>query len=128
MAPHLGKRKRIIREELEVASCSPTPGSASEREEGEDIQDIFRRAFEAKFKPLEAEKKKKLKVGKEIEIQDEEEESDWSGISDEEEEERKVEVVDVSKPYKPTERMSKAELRAFMVRRKTVLNDIAPKN
>jgi hypothetical protein len=133
MAPHLGKRKRITREELEEASRSPTPetgsgSSGSEEEEGgADIHDIFRRAFEAKFKPLEVEKKK-LELEKEDEVlEDEEEESDWSGISDEDEEAHKIEVVDVSQSHNKNERMSKAEMRAFMVSRNHRTQAITPK-
>jgi hypothetical protein len=129
MAPHLGKRKRITREELEEPSRSPTPDSGSESSESDgekaDLQEIFRRAFEAKFKPLEVEKKKR-KVEEAPEELEDEEESDWSGISDEDEEGEpkvevvdvsipKVEVVDVSIPKAKVEKMSKAEMRAFMV-------------
>ena len=64
MAPSLGKRKRITREELEKASedvSSPSNSNSEGSDSEEDIQDIFRRAFEAKFKPLESESIKKCK-------------------------------------------------------------------
>lgn len=114
------KRKRITREELEQPSLSPTPSSseAESDSEGGNIQDIFRKAFEAKFKPLDVEPKKRKveEVVEDAEQEEEEEESDWSGISSDEDEPN-VEVVEYRTPAQiATERASKAELKAFMVR------------
>jgi hypothetical protein len=114
MAPTLGKRKRISRAELEQPSRSPSPSSGSEESGGEDLQAIFRRAFEAKFKPLAVEPKKP-KIEK-IEVQEEEEEeededTDWAGISDEEE---GVEVIEYKDSRFDDDDTSKAEMKAFM--------------
>jgi hypothetical protein len=117
MAPQLGKRKRITREQLERPSRSPSPEASSDNE---DMQELFRRAFEKKFKPLDVEpvtiKAKETPV--EEEEEDEEEgsdaEDDWSGLSDDDT--PKVEVIE----YKDTtyddsdEATSKALKRAFM--------------
>lgn len=120
----LGKRKRVSREQLEQPSRSPSPSSSSgsESEEEEDLQDAFRRAFEAKFKPLDDGPKKKKKV-EDIVLEDpkdqEEDDSDWSGISSEEEDEQ-VQVFDYANTQPTNEPISKAELRAFMVRTQNI--------
>jgi hypothetical protein len=116
MAPTLGKRKRISRAELEQPSRSPSPSSASSDSEGEDLQAIFRRAFEAKFKPLPAETKKakieevRMEVEEEEEDEDEED-TDWAGISEGEDD---VEVIDYTNSRLGREDMSRAEMKAFM--------------
>jgi hypothetical protein len=113
MALNLGKRKRISRAELEQQSRSPSPSSGSSDTGGEDLQAIFRRAFEAKFRPL-AEERKKLKTAKsEVpeEVEGEDDDSDWSGISDEG---NGVQVVEFTGLELEPDAMSKAELRAFM--------------
>ncbi|KAF2114893.1 hypothetical protein BDV96DRAFT_600056 [Lophiotrema nucula] len=115
MAPTLGKRKRITRDELEQPSRPPSPSSASSESESdsEDVQDIFRRAFEAKFKPLEVDSKKPRVEEVNLELEDQEEEdSDWSGITSDEEEQ--VQVVEYSHLRHTGDRASKAEQRAFM--------------
>ncbi|KAF2715012.1 hypothetical protein K504DRAFT_354017, partial [Pleomassaria siparia CBS 279.74] len=121
----LGKRKRIARADVCRKAPSPPPSTASESD-GEDIQAIFRRAFEAKFAPLpEEHKKPKLSTEEkrdkeELEQEDEGEESDWSGISSEEEEEEEeegvnnVEVIEYSGVSHTSAPASRAELRAFM--------------
>jgi hypothetical protein len=114
MAPTLGKRKRISREELERPSRSPSPSSGSSDSDREDLQAIFRRAFEAKFKPLAVEPKKQRI--EEIEIRDEEEEedeegSDWSGINDEED---VVQVIEYTGSQLERDDTSRAEMKAFM--------------
>ncbi|KAI1528103.1 hypothetical protein PtrSN002B_008190, partial [Pyrenophora tritici-repentis] len=60
MAPTLGKRKRVTRAELERPSRSESPSSNVSHDDSgaEDLQAIFRRAFEAKFAPLPVEDKK----------------------------------------------------------------------
>ncbi|KAH7122486.1 hypothetical protein B0J11DRAFT_340450 [Dendryphion nanum] len=115
MATSLGKRKRISREQLEQPSRSPSPSSGSESEDSgkEDLQDAFRRAFEAKFKPLNLEPKKKEKVEVIVEDEDEpEDDSDWSGMSSDAKDE--VEIFDYATTQVISERASKAEKRAFM--------------
>lgn len=120
MAFALGKRKRVSREEFSRPSRSPSPSShASDSEGQDDLQAIFRRAFEAKFKPLDAEPKKKPKIEK-VEIEEEEEEeSDWSGISSEDEDSsgNQVEVFDyaAAQAQRTEDKASKSEMRAFMV-------------
>lgn len=110
MAPQLGKRKRVTREELERPSRSPSPSSGSDNE---DMQELFRRAFEAKFKPLDvAPKKPKIEEAPVVE-EEEEEESEWSGLSDDES--NRVEVIEYKDPtYDSDEEASKAAKRAFM--------------
>lgn len=77
------------------------------------MRDIFRRAFEARYKPLDVDSKEQ-KLEKRLVHQEEElEDSDWSGISDDDDG-GTVEVVDVSNAKAASERASKAEMRAFM--------------
>ncbi|KZM23689.1 pre-rRNA processing and 40S ribosomal subunit assembly [Ascochyta rabiei] len=112
MAPQLGKRKRVTREELERPSRSPSPASGSDNE---DLQELFRRAFEAKFKPLDvAPKKPRIEETPTVdEAEEDEEESDWSGLSDDES--NKVEVIEYKDAtYDSDEEASKAAKRAFM--------------
>ncbi|KAF1957393.1 hypothetical protein CC80DRAFT_410694 [Byssothecium circinans] len=113
MAHALGKRKRITREELEHPSRSPSPSSDSD---AEDVQALFRKAFEAKFKPLEIEPvQKKVNEDESEDGEEEEDESDWSGISSEGEEDNNVEVIDYAADSLPTsEKASRGEMRAFM--------------
>jgi hypothetical protein len=111
MAPKLGKRKRVTRAELEQPSRSPSPSSG---DDSDDIQERFRRAFEAKFKPLDVEPKKPKIEQAPVEVESEsEEDSDWSGLSGDEA--NKVQVVE----YKALEQLAdeenaKLEKRAFM--------------
>jgi hypothetical protein len=112
MAATLGKRKRVSREELQRPSQSSSPSSGSANSDAEDLQAIFRRAFEAKFKPLPKEpKKQKIVEALEEEKQEQEEESDWSGISDEEDD---VQVIEHTDSWLDLDDTSKAEMRAFM--------------
>ena len=125
MAPQLGKRKRVTREQLERPSRSPSP-EESGSSDNEDMQELFRRAFEKKFKPLDVEpvtsKAKETPAEEDDEDDDEDEdeeegsgaEDDWSGLSDDDT--PKVEVIE----YKDAtyddsdEATSKALKRAFM--------------
>jgi hypothetical protein len=116
MAPTLGKRKRVTRSELEQPSRSASPSFAEQESDGEDLQAIFRRAFEARFKPIELEpvnvKPKQLEV--EEEDTSEGEDSDWSGISSSSE--PSVEVVEYADTQRAAEdKASRAEMRKFMV-------------
>ncbi|KAH7378386.1 hypothetical protein DE146DRAFT_637877 [Phaeosphaeria sp. MPI-PUGE-AT-0046c] len=112
MAPTLGKRKRVSRAELEQPSRSPSPSSNSDSE-GEDLQAIFRRAFEAKFKPLAVEPKKQKVVPVEVQQDDEEEDedTDWAGISDNEDD---IEVIEYKDSRLDEDDSSRAEMKAFM--------------
>ena len=78
MAAILGKRKRQVRENNR--STKPASEEPSETQ-NEDVQDIFRRHFEAHFKPLSTTKKPVKAVDKNL-IDEEEEESEWEGISE----------------------------------------------
>jgi hypothetical protein len=118
MAPHLGKRKRVTREELK--QLSPSPSSASLDSDGDDMQARFRKAFEAKFAPLDIEPVTKVQKVEEP-GEDLEEDSDWSGIStpgdddeDEDETSRGVQVFDYTAAQQPRMKGSKSEYRAFM--------------
>jgi hypothetical protein len=112
MAPALGKRKRVTRKELEQPSRSPSPSSGPSDDSGaEDLQAIFRRAFEAKFKPLPVEPKKPKIEEVPVEEEPEEEESDWSGISDNED---GVEVIEYQDPTRELDETERAEMKAFM--------------
>ena len=112
----IGKRKRTATKvppaKKRVKSPSPEPSDS------EDLRDAFRRAFEAKFKPLEGVSKPETKEPEpadesESEEENEEEDSEWEGISGDEKG-NQVEVVEVSGP-RYNERASKSELKAFMV-------------
>jgi hypothetical protein len=76
MAVSLGKRKRS------GATTRAGRESPNDSESDERIQDIFRKAFEAKFKPLPAADRSKPEAAKKPEDADEECESDWSGFSE----------------------------------------------
>lgn len=70
MAPVLGKRKA-------------RPVDREPATEPEDAQAIFRRHFEAQFKPLPVAAKPVLAAGSEDETDSDGEDSEWDGISDE---------------------------------------------
>ncbi|RAL60066.1 hypothetical protein DID88_000692 [Monilinia fructigena] len=145
MPATLGKRKRISATTtsssklLRVSKTTPTipePGSESkssdsssdDEDDGEeeeddteplDPQEIFRRHFEAQFKPLPP-TSKTSKASEIIEDPKNEEDDDWDGLSDnsaedEVEEQNGVQVVEhVKKVDSRIAGMTKAELRAFM--------------
>jgi hypothetical protein len=81
-----------------------------------DAQEIFRRHFEAQFKPLPVVAPVRvapaLKEDQEDDISDEEE-SEWDGIS-EEDDDNKVEIIDHASTTLQTSTMSKSELKKFM--------------
>ncbi|OBT82766.1 hypothetical protein VE02_08091 [Pseudogymnoascus sp. 03VT05] len=108
--------------------AAKTMAKSDEEEEELDAAEIFRRHFEARFKPLPDVKEKRVgKKGAVVVEDDDDEDEEWGGLSGEsedyEEEEdsdeddgvkrRKIDVVEhtsaVSAP-----KMSKAELKAFM--------------
>lgn len=123
MAPTTGKRKRVTRAELEAPSRSPTPSSDSG---AEDLQAIFQRAFEKKFKPLPSEAKKvKVEAEPVAEEEDEEEESDWSGINDTEGD---VEVVEFTAPQHERDESEWALKKAFMSSKPPKSGDIPTQN
>jgi hypothetical protein len=110
MAPTLGKRKRRTAEATEDNREDDGEGSASLEL---DAQEIFRRHFEAQFKPLPV-VQKTVKEPEEAPPEDEsEEDSEWDGIS--EEEETTVQVVEHVDAHSQIAAMSKEELKVFMV-------------
>ena len=123
MAPHLGKRKRVTRAEVELASRSPTPSSASASDdEGDHVQALFRKAFEAKFAPLDGpvkkqrvERKAVVEEKSEEDEEDDGEESDWSGISSDCDSGPTVQVVEYTSTRSKSDTASKSEYRAYMV-------------
>lgn len=108
MAPTLGKRKR------ETADSS-RKARIIESEESDtlelDAQEIFRRHFEAQFKPLPPIRKPTTVIEQESEDVSEEE-SEWDGIS--EAGEGMVQVIEHTDAQRIAA-MSKEELKAFMV-------------
>lgn len=116
MAPQLGKRKRITRKDLERSSPSPSPSDGSD---SGDMQELFRRAFEKKFKPLAVEPltpnitEPVVEEGAELD----EEESDWAGLSDDSDDDTspKVQVIEYKDATLASdEETPKALKRAFM--------------
>jgi hypothetical protein len=109
MATTLGKRKRRSagvhkydrRKEYKVSNSLDL-----------DAQEIFRRHFEAQFRPL-PELRKAAKVVEEAEEDGSEEGSSWNGLS--EDEGNGVQVVEHTNAQSRMAAMSKGELKAFMV-------------
>ena len=107
MSTTLGKRKRAVHRK-ESARRAESEGSESEQL---DAQEIFRRHFEAQFKPLPVVKKDI--VMEETPQEESEEDSDWDGISDGEAD--GVQVVEHTDALSRMAAMSKEELKSFMV-------------
>jgi hypothetical protein len=109
MAAILGKRKRnsAVTEAVYTDRSHQRPESPVV-----DPQEIFRRHFEAQFKPL-PQIEKPTERSPEVRSDDSEEESDWEGISDEEE--NVVTVVEHQHAQSHMAPMSKDELKSFMV-------------
>ncbi|KAF7877652.1 hypothetical protein EAF04_001323 [Stromatinia cepivora] len=107
--------------EEEASDNSPDDDDEDDEDDSEplDPQEIFRRHFEAQFKPLPP-TIIKSKASQTIDDAENEEIDDWEGLSnnsseDDEEEENGVQVVEhVKKVDSRIAGMSKAELRAFM--------------
>ena len=106
----LGKRKRSAPSTAMVAPEDSASGSQ------EDLQEVFRRHFEAQFKPL-PDQKPQMGPSKttETDLGPDEDVSDWDGISTDEEE-LSIEVVEYATPIKAEKpELSKEELKGFMV-------------
>jgi len=103
MSSTLGKRKR------RVVTSKTT--EAEDIAAAEHAQEVFRRHFEAQFKPLPVVKKHAV-VEQGQEEEDDGEESEWGGISDGENDVRVVEHTDA---YARMAAMSKEQLKSFMV-------------
>ncbi|KAG0652396.1 Forty S assembly factor [Hyphodiscus hymeniophilus] len=107
MATTLGKRKRRATEKgLDTREGSNKESTCPEV----DAQELFRRHFEAKFKPLPVVKKVEEVIV--VQEDDSEDDSDWDGISDDDQ--GAVEVVEHSDFESRLALMSKEELKAFM--------------
>jgi hypothetical protein len=78
MTPTLGKRKRKGVEAIQ--SAREVSEESSNGQDG-NVLDIFRRHFEAHFKPLHMARQVAY-IAKEAPTDDEEEESEWEGISE----------------------------------------------
>jgi hypothetical protein len=109
MASLLGKRKRRAPEAPKIERREESEESdASEL----DAQEIFRRHFEAQFKPLPVAQKSSKPAAEEV-ADESEEEYNWDGISDDEG--NGVQVVEHTEALARTAAMSKEELKSFMV-------------
>ncbi|KAG4432332.1 hypothetical protein IFR05_012182 [Cadophora sp. M221] len=106
MSTKLGKRKRATPKK-EPAHRAESEESGSEEM---DAQEIFRRHFEAQFKPLPT--VTRGIVMEEVQQEESEEDSDWGGISDGEE--NGVQVVEHTDALSRMAAMSKEELKSFM--------------
>jgi hypothetical protein len=78
MAPSLGKRKRHITETIQNTRAASEESSESQDEE---VQDVFRRHFEAHFKPLPTVKKATDMAEDDPDVEDEDD-TEWEGISE----------------------------------------------
>ncbi len=106
MSTMLGKRKR-----REAGVEKENISNASDSSEF-DAQEIFRRHFEAQFKPLPA-IKKQAPIVEDASEDEPDDETDWDGISDDEED--GVQVVEHTDAQARTAGMNKEELKKFMV-------------
>jgi len=109
MATTLGKRKR---RSAEVHKDDQRKEYKVSNSPDLDVQEIFRRHFEAQFKPLPV-LRKAAKVVEEAEEDDSEEGSSWGGLS--EDGGNGVQVVEHTDAQSRMAAMSKDELKAFMV-------------
>jgi hypothetical protein len=118
MASLLGKRKRTNKAAVSVAASKRDIAAADAEENAQELQDIFRRAFEAKFKPLVVEEEEAVFKDDEDLAMEADSDNDWDGLSadDEEDEERpnQVQVVEHG-TIAETEALTRAEMKAFMV-------------
>ena len=111
MSTALGKRKR----EAKASKKEATQSSSEESNSLElDAQEIFRRHFEAQFKPLPDEPKKVAKVEIVEDEDSEDDDSEWDGISEGGGDQ--VEVIEHTDAESRMAAMSKEELKKFMVR------------
>lgn len=124
----LGKRKRSSSSTAKARAKLQEDPSTSDTE---DLQEVFRRHFEAKFKPLSPAKKSREadNVTQELEAEDGDDEGDadsWGGVSsDDAGDNEDVEMADGIEVVEHTglgryDRASKAEMKAFMVRQRTL--------
>lgn len=112
MAVSLGKRKRRQAREVPVTLDSHV---SDDEEDRQALQDIFRKHFEAKYKPLPLiEKKAAIELLNDLSVSEEDDEDEWSGFSgDEQTTVQIVQHVDITETQEET---NKRELREFLVR------------
>jgi hypothetical protein len=109
MVPTLGKRKR---ETADSSRKARIIGSERSDSLELDAKEIFRRHFEAQFKPLPS-IRKPTKVTEQESEDVSEEESEWDGLS--EDGDGKVQVIEHTDAQSRMAAMSKEELKTFMV-------------
>jgi hypothetical protein len=114
MAVTLGKRKRRVNQ---VSGHQDVGEGRAGLDEGPRPEDVFRRLFEARFRPLVTGNPSEgegegLQEGSDVDAEE------WAGFSDEEEEEEHgVEVVEYDgKVVGAVDRLARREVKAFMVR------------
>jgi len=119
MAVTLGKRKR----RLNAVSGNRERGvGLDDNDEGPRAEDVFRRLFEARFRPLTARNPSEGE-GEGLEEEGDGDVEEWAGFSDDEEEEEEeeedggVEVVECGGSFVGAvdHRVGRREVRAFMV-------------
>jgi hypothetical protein len=109
MDPILGKRKR--RADLE-ASTSPAPVDTASTKH---LQALFRKHFEAKYKPLPTLSLAQPSTGEDDSISSESEQSDWEGIDADNSSNIPV-IEHIDRPA-TTDDVPRSELKKFMVHR-----------
>lgn len=129
MAVVLGKRKRGSSKPLTARRIQEEEASSSSESDTVDLQAVFRKAFEAKFKPLPESRQRETRQSKPMEEElegnddDSEEEHDtssWDGFSDTNDQPSQpaaceVEVISYTdSATTPFDATSKAEMKAFM--------------
>jgi hypothetical protein len=112
MATTLGKRKRRTVEETPAKASRPI---AEPSDDAEELRNIFRKAFEAKYEPLEVEPPGRSQDLPEMEDKSDEDD-DWDGLSVDDQDSDmtpQVQIVEVGTIAMP-EGLTKAEQKAFM--------------
>lgn len=109
----LGKRKRrtVVEHESQCQSASDS---------SDDIRDRFKKAFEARFKPLKQDKKvgedELVIVEKNDDDDDDDDSAAWSGLSDDEPTSTGIEVVEHNVIAQRHTDLDQQLLKTFMVR------------
>lgn len=108
MSTRLGKRKR------ERAKIEEAP-LVNRGDTQDELQEVLRRAFERKFKPLDG----SIKIVNQEDVASEHEEtdddSDWGGFESEGDAAQNVEIVEYADVKMPEELADIGELKKFMV-------------
>jgi hypothetical protein len=109
MATMLGKRKRWTTKDTEANRQDEEDLESFER----NAHEIFRRHFEAQFKPLPQIEQPVKGLEQQVEGESEDD-SEWDGISDREQ--TSVQVVEHTSKESQIATMSKVELKSYMVK------------